>query len=71
MGQRHGDFDSKGAEMEFADILKLYGPQAIPWIALAYVGKWLMGRMDADLETRVKLAVALEGLTTAIRDRIK
>ena len=56
--------------MEWTEILKLYGPQAIPWIALAYVGKWLMGRMDNDLETRVKLAVALEGLTAAVKDRI-
>jgi len=56
--------------MEWAEILKLYGPQAIPWLALAYVGKWLMGRMDNDLETRVKLAVALEGLTNAVRERI-
>ena len=56
--------------MEWTEILKLYGPQAIPWLALAYVGKWLMGRMDNDLETRVKLAVALEGLTTAVKERI-
>ena len=57
--------------MEWTEILKLYGPQAIPWIALAYVGKWLMTRMDNDLETRVKLAVALEGLTTAIKEKMK
>lgn len=57
--------------MEWTEILKLYGPQAIPWLALAYFGKWLMGRMDNDLEARVKLAVALEGLTTAIKERLK
>ena len=56
--------------MEWAEVLKLYGPQAIPWLALAYVGKWFMGRMDNDLETRVKLAVALEGLTNAVKERI-
>ena len=56
--------------MEFSEILRTFGPQAIPWIALAYVGKWLMGRMDTDLETRVKLAIALEGLTTAIKERL-
>jgi hypothetical protein len=54
--------------MEWAEILRTFGPQAIPWIALAYVGKWLMGRMDADLDTRVKLALALEGLTNAIKE---
>lgn len=51
------------------ELLKILGPQAIPWIALAYVGKWLMGRMDTDLESRVKLALALEALSSAIRDR--
>ena len=57
--------------MEWTEILKLYGPQAIPWLALAYFGKWIMGRMDSDLEARIKLAVALEGLTTAIKERLK
>ena len=57
--------------MEWTEILKLYGPQAIHWIALAYVGKWLMNRMDNDLDTRVKLALALEGLTSAIKERLK
>lgn len=57
--------------MEWAEILKLYGPQAIPWIALAYVGRWLIQRMDNDLETRVKLALALEGLTSAIKEKLK
>jgi len=57
--------------MEWAEILKLYGPQAIPWLALAYTGKWLMGRMDTDVDSRVKLAVALEGLTSAIKEKLK
>lgn len=57
--------------MEWAEILKTFGPQAIPWIALGYVGKWLMGRMDSDLETRVKLALALEGLTNAIKEKLR
>lgn len=57
--------------MEWGEVLKLYGPQAIPWLALAYVGKWLMGRMDTDLESRVKLAVALEGLAGAIKEKLK
>ena len=56
--------------MEWGEILKLYGPQAIPWIALAYVGRWLMERMDRDLEARVKLAVALEGLAAVIKERV-
>lgn len=52
--------------MEWMEILKLYGPQAIPWIALAYLGKWILDRHDRDLDSRVKLATALEGLTQII-----
>ena len=56
--------------MEWAEVLKMYGPQAIPWLALAWVGRWLMERMDRDLEARVKLAVALEGLSAVIKERV-
>ena len=56
--------------MEWTEILKLYGPQAIPWIALAYFGKWHLDRMDRDLDARVKLATALEGLTSIIKEKI-
>lgn len=52
--------------MEWAEILKLYGPQAIPWMALAYFGKWHLDRIDRDLESRVKMATALEALTKMI-----
>ncbi len=52
--------------MEWAEILKLYGPQAIPWIALAYFGKWHLDRLDRDLDARVKMASALEALTRMI-----
>ena len=56
--------------MEWAEILKLYGPQAIPWIALAYFGKWHLDRLDRDLDARVKMATALEGLTNIIKERL-
>jgi len=56
--------------MEWVDILKLYGPQAIPWIALAYFGKWHLDRLDRDLDARVKLATALESLTAMIKEKI-
>ncbi len=52
--------------MEWAEILKLYGPQAIPWIALAYFGKWHLDRLDRDLDARIKMASALEALTRMI-----
>lgn len=52
--------------MEWMDILRMYGPQSIPWIALAYVCKWILDRYDRDLDSRVKLATALEGLSSVI-----
>ena len=56
--------------MEWTEILKLYGPQAIPWIALAYFGRWHLERVDRDLDARVKLAIAMESLTTVIKEKI-
>lgn len=48
--------------MEWTEILKLYGPQAIPWIALGYFGKWHLDRLDRDMEGRMKMATVLEGI---------
>ena len=48
--------------MEWTELLKLYGPQAIPWIALAYLGKWHLSRQDQDIENRVKMVIVLEGI---------
>lgn len=48
--------------MEIGDILKLYGPMAIGWIIAAYLGKFVLDRYQADIDSRVKLATALEGL---------
>lgn len=52
--------------MEWAEILKLYGPQAVPWIALAYFGKWHLDRLDRDLESRINMATAINALTKMI-----
>ena len=52
--------------MEWTEILKMYGPQAIPWIALAYFGKWHLNRQDKDLDARVKMAIAIDGMTKII-----
>ncbi len=57
--------------MEWVEVLKLYGPQAIPWLALAYFGKWHLDRVDRDLDALVKLAIALNGLTKVIEDMKK
>jgi hypothetical protein len=63
--------------MEWVELLKLTGPAGAvllvlilaPWIVFGYVGKWLLARWDTDLESRIKLANALEALTQAIRDK--
>lgn len=47
------------------DILKVYGPQSIPWLALAYLGKWHLDRSDRDIQARIDMATAVKGLTTA------
>ena len=52
-------------------VVTAFGPAAIPWIGLYLVVKWVMGRSDADMEARVRLATALQELSSAIRDKIK
>ena len=52
--------------MEWTEILKLYGPQALPWMALAYFGKWHLDRLDKDMENRVKMATALDGMSKVL-----
>lgn len=57
-------------EIDLLGLLKSYGPQAIPWIALAYLAKWHLDRLDRDLDARIKLATALESLTQVIKEKI-
>ena len=52
--------------MEWTEILKLYGPQALPWMALAYFGKWHLDRLDKDMENRIKMATALDGMSKVL-----
>lgn len=52
--------------MEWGEILKLYGPQAIPWMALAYFGKWHLDRLDKDIENRAKMAATLDGMAKVL-----
>lgn len=57
--------------MEFPDLLKVYGPMAIGWIIAGYLGKFVLDRYQADIDSRVKLATALDGLTKIIDDRMR
>lgn len=52
------------------ELLKQYGPWSIGWFAFAYLGNFLLGRYDRDLQSRIDLAVALNGLAKAIEDSI-
>lgn len=58
-----------GTVVEFTDILKIYGPMAIGWVVAGYLIKFIMDRYEKDIDSRAKLASALEGLEQAIRDR--
>ncbi len=52
--------------MEYAEILKLYGPLALGWIVAAYLGKFILTRYDADIEAKTKLALALQALAEKV-----
>jgi hypothetical protein len=55
--------------MEFAELLKVYGPMAIGWVIAAYLGQFILKRYDADIESKTKLALALQSLADSIKGR--
>ena len=57
--------------MEFADLLKIYGPLAIGWIIAGYLMKFILDRYAADIDARVKLAAALDKLTAVIDSKMR
>lgn len=50
------------------EFIKIYGPLSLGWIFAGYLGKVFLDRNKEDIESRVKLAVALETLTNYIKD---
>ena len=53
-------------EAGWFDLLKIWGPLALGW-PLAYIlVRFIMENYKADIESRVKLSSALEGLTKAV-----
>ena len=52
----------EAAVVDFGDILKIYGPMAIGWIVAGYLIKFIIDRYQQDIESRSKLASALEAL---------
>lgn len=55
--------------MEYAELLKVYGPMAIGWIIAAYLGQFILKRYDADIESKTKLALALQQLAESVKGR--
>lgn len=53
------------------EILTIYGPLALGWPIAIYLGKRVLDRADADVDSRIKLALALEGLTDWIKQNGK
>lgn len=51
---------------DLGDFLRVYGPLAIGWIIAAYLMKFILDRYTADMESRIKLASALDKLTSII-----
>ena len=50
------------------EILKLYGPWAI-WVPVSlYLGKFILDRYDAGINSQVELAKALNSLAKIIED---
>lgn len=52
--------------MEWMDLIKTYGPLGIGWVVAGYLMKFILDRYNADIESRVKLAAAIENLTRII-----
>lgn len=54
--------------MDFVELAKLWGPLSIGWLVAGYLIKFIMDRYDKDIESRSRLASALEALTAAIKE---
>ncbi len=52
--------------MDWLELVKLWGPLSLGWVAAAYMGKFIMDRYDKDIDAKVKLATALDNLSDII-----
>ena len=48
------------------DLLKLWGPLALGWVVAYMLIRFIMEQYRNDIDSRVKLATALDGLTKMI-----
>ncbi len=56
-------------DQAYIELLKVWGPLSIGWFVAGYLIKFIMDRYDRDIDSRAKLATALEGLTDAVKER--
>lgn len=54
----------------YIELLKVWGPLSIGWFVAGYLIKFIMDRYDRDIESRTKLATALESLSAIIKEKI-
>ena len=52
--------------MDLMDLVKIGGPLGIGWIVAGYLIKFILDKYSADIDAKVKIATALEGLTKII-----
>lgn len=52
--------------MDWLELVKLWGPLSLGWVAAAYMGKFIFDRYDRDIDAKVKLATALDNLSDLI-----
>lgn len=52
--------------MEILPLVQVYGPLGLGWIVAVYLLKFILDRYQTDIDARVKLATALDGLTRVI-----
>lgn len=60
--------NGRGDAVEFIDLIKVYGPLGLGWVAALYLLKFVLSRYEADIESRVKLSTALDGLRVVIEN---
>lgn len=48
------------------ELVKLWGPLSLGWVAAAYMGKFIMDRYDRDIDSRVKMAASIDALTRVV-----
>lgn len=53
-------------DSSWVELVKVWGPLSLGWVAAAYMGKFIMDRYDKDIEAKTKLASALENLSNMI-----